>query len=274
MKIYSKTAGILALAMTIGSVSSAFAATNNGSFEEGDLPGTAVVVTAPNTTSIESWSVEEGSVDYVGDYWQAADGSRSVELRANEAGVISQVMTTVIGQTYEVHFAIAGNPDADQGMKTVVAAVDDEEIEEFTFDTTGKTRKEMGWEEKTFSFTAKETATKLSFMSGTDSVFGPVIDDVQVEEVEGPTPTSEPTVTPTQVPTVIPTVAPTNIPTVEPTSVPTVMPSVSPMPDVKHHHKVHKVHTKHVSKTVMKQHTVVHHVSWVNSFFKYFVWFH
>ena len=90
----------------------------NGSFETGPTPGGYVTLTAGDT-QITGWTVTGNSVDYIGSYWPAADGSRSLDLSGNAAGGVAQAFDTVAGHTYRVGFALAGNPDCAPTVKTV-----------------------------------------------------------------------------------------------------------------------------------------------------------
>src|ERR1700761_1608688 len=82
----------------------------NGSFEEGTDPGSFTSLT-PGSTDITDWSIGPIGVDYIGSYWQAADGSRSVDLAGtlpggtatgDASGSIFQSFATTLGQTYQV----------------------------------------------------------------------------------------------------------------------------------------------------------------------------
>jgi len=85
----------------------------NGSFEltSGGNPGAGFITKAGGDLSITGWVVTGDSVDYIGTYWQAAQGVRSVDLNGNDPGGIQQTFDTVAGQLYRVNFALAGNPD-------------------------------------------------------------------------------------------------------------------------------------------------------------------
>src|SRR2546421_3026708 len=58
----------------------------NGSFETGATPPFGgAFIPAPDSTSIPGWTVQSGSVDYIGsDTWQAADGSRSLDMSGHD----------------------------------------------------------------------------------------------------------------------------------------------------------------------------------------------
>jgi len=154
----------------------------NGSFEDGTNPGSFTTLEAQNSSSIENWTVSKGSVDYIGDYWKAADESRSLDLSGNEAGEVTQNLNTRIGQDYNLIFSMAGNPDNGPSDK-VLSATAGGETKTFTFNTTGKNRDTMGWTNKTVSFVATSTSTKLTFTSLTDGPWGPALDNVRVVAV-------------------------------------------------------------------------------------------
>src|SRR5947199_10829526 len=64
-------------------------------------------------SNLSGWIVESGTVEIVGPYWQAPEGSQSLDLNGifEDIGTIYQDVPTVIGQAYKVRFAYAGNPE-------------------------------------------------------------------------------------------------------------------------------------------------------------------
>ena len=128
------------------------------------------------------WTVTSGNVDLVGNYWQAADGTQSVDLNGTVPGAISQTFATVPGTAYVVTFSLAGNPDYPQAptLRTGNVLVDGTPRSSFAFNVTGKSRTNMGWVTKTVGFTATDTSTTLTFASTTLGVKGPAIDKVSV----------------------------------------------------------------------------------------------
>ncbi len=197
-KITACLIGILVIASV--SISHANMITN-GSFEDGlQNIGGFVTVNAPDNVSITGWNVLEGSIDYIGTYWQAADGYRSIDLSGFwQKGLISQPLATVIGQKYLVEFAMAGNPDGPPATKTVRAGegnLADSFFDvsfDITFDTTGYSKTSMGWAEKSYTFTADSTTSYVKFFSldllsdGSPSAFGPSLDNIRVTPVPEPT---------------------------------------------------------------------------------------
>ncbi|MCK4605518.1 MAG: choice-of-anchor C family protein [Deltaproteobacteria bacterium] len=152
----------------------------NGSFEDGPDDIGAFITLPAGSADITGWTVVSGSIDLIGSYWDAFDGDRSIDLNGNEPGAISQVFDTEPGALYQVFFDVAGNPD-DPGLKVLVASANSMATE-YEFDSTGKTRTEMGWTEMSFIFQASSDSTTLEFasISPPDSAFGPALDNVRV----------------------------------------------------------------------------------------------
>jgi choice-of-anchor C domain-containing protein len=183
----------------------AAAIVSNGSFESASgaaqPPGAYVRCYADGTCtflnprpagSIDYWVIS-GEIDYIGTHWIAADGNRSLDLNGDAAtGGVSQVISTLPGRQYEVSFYLAGNPDGGVGVSpvknlTVEAAG---HSQNFTFDTTGRTRASMGWVEQTWLFTATGSSTALVFRTTDHSSYGPALDNVGVVELTIPEPGS------------------------------------------------------------------------------------
>jgi choice-of-anchor C domain-containing protein len=190
----TKLLGVVASFAFLAAVSPAHAALNliqNPSFELG-VGGTDSFNTLSNgDTSINNWTVG-GSIDYILTYWQAQDGTRSLDLNGFQSlGSVKQDFTAAIGQKYLVSFWLAGNPDGDPVIKTVGVDVNnDPTIHSFTFDSTGATHGNMGWQQYSFTFTAGQTNETLKFVSldcGSGGIptcsYGPALDNVSVSAV-------------------------------------------------------------------------------------------
>lgn len=166
----------------------------NGSFEGGPNPGTSWTTLGAGSTHISGWTVTSGNIDYMGTAWQSSDGTRSLDLSGSGVGAISQAFTTVAGRSYTVTFDLAGNPGygTGTGTKQVTVSVNNSAntSQTFSFDTTGHTLTNMGWVNKSFTFTASGTSTTLTFTSLTASVYGPALDNVKVDGSVGETSTT------------------------------------------------------------------------------------
>ena len=164
--------------------SPAFAAVNlvtNGSFETGPNPGGFTTLFAPSS-AIAGWTVAGGTVDYIGNYWQASDGVRSIDLNGNSPGVLSQIISGLVaGRTYNVAFDLAGNVDDGPALKQLQVTVGSA-VYNTTFDITGNSRAAMGWEGRAFSFVAGGSSATLAFTSNstTTCCWGPALDNVSV----------------------------------------------------------------------------------------------
>jgi choice-of-anchor C domain-containing protein len=177
-------------ALLVAGASPAVAAPfTNGSFELGSVnPGSGWMTLGSGSSAITGWEIFDGTIDYIGTYWQAADGSRSVDLNGNDGSAgIRQTFDTIGGDTYQIRFALAGNPDGAPLTKSVqVTSGGASQL--FTFTVPGGTsHADMNWVYHSLLFTATGGSTTLSFLSNTSGVFfGPAIDDVSVTTVPEP----------------------------------------------------------------------------------------
>ncbi len=171
------------------------ASLTNGSFENGTASIGSYKTLFAGDIDIDDWtilgSVTVGSVDYIGGYWVASDGDRSLDLNGEQPGGVQQNINTVVGTKYLVSFDMAGNPDGGPADKTMeVSAIGlATQFDIFSFNTTGKTLTSMGWETKNWSFTADSVITTLKFMSttgGCPPAYGPALDNVSVVPIPAP----------------------------------------------------------------------------------------
>jgi choice-of-anchor C domain-containing protein len=169
----------------------------NGSFE--DLYGTAndgslgfTTLTAPNTT-ITGWTVTENSVDWIGNYWKASDGLRSIDMTGtpNNGTMASTAFATTAGVTYRVLFDLSGNfvPGGDGAIVRnieVMATGTLGKNYQFT-EPAGWSQTNMQWLTKEYDFTANGAFTTLTFESeSTDNYRGPALDNVRVSAIPIP----------------------------------------------------------------------------------------
>src|SRR5205814_9778429 len=141
------------------------------------------------------WTVESGTVEIVGPYWQAPAGSQSLDLNGifEEIGTIYQDVPTVAGQAYKVRFAYAGNPECGPtvAIKSFKVFWNDGEIASLQFDTTGKSVADMGWQYYEGVVTASSASGRLKFRSTSPSFCGAALDDISLTPVSQPPPFSE-----------------------------------------------------------------------------------
>lgn len=165
----------------------------NGSFETGTAisPAPFQTLNATDSTSIAGWTVTSGSIDYIGSYWTAQDGGRSLDMNGLTAGSISQTITGLtVGQGYKVSFWLAGNPDRqDLGTIKTLGVTASAGSDTFTFDVLGSSLPTLNWVLKSFFFTATDTSADLTFASltgGSFPAFGAALDNVSLSETPLP----------------------------------------------------------------------------------------
>ncbi len=162
----------------------AFSGPTNPSFETGTYVdgGSGFEQLNAGDTSLDGWTVDSGSVDWIGTYWLAQEGSMSIDMSGANAGAISQTFATTIGNTYTVSFALSGNPAGGPAVKTLDVSATGGAVSNYTYDVTGNDLTNMNWTQAEYSFLATSASTTLSFMSTTPGAFGPAIDNVVVTE--------------------------------------------------------------------------------------------
>ena len=184
-----KRALILAALMVGGATSANAVTLVNGSFETGTNPnvGPGFITLATGSTDIDGWTVTGGSVDYIGSYWTAQEGSRSVDLAGTSLGTLSQMLTdTVAGQSYLVSFYVSKNPDGGAATRTGTFTAGSQSFN-FSYSTPND-RTNMNWELATYQFLATGTNTNLSFAADASAgcCFGPALDNVSIAAVPEP----------------------------------------------------------------------------------------
>lgn len=187
--------GGVAAAALLGSAL-AFAGPQNGSFEDGATNIGGFMPVSAGSSDVTGWTVE-AAVDYIGTYWTSADGSRSLDMNATAPGSaargsVSQVLNTVVGATYDVSFALSGNPACDSGAKVLRVEATGAPSADYTFNTAteGNSTVDMKWRSESYSFVATGASSTLSFASQSDGNCGPALDDVSVTETLPPVPAS------------------------------------------------------------------------------------
>jgi choice-of-anchor C domain-containing protein len=177
---------MLAAALALPTTAHA-AAFVNGSFEDANVAVGGFTTFGAGSTAIEGWTVGSGSIDYVGTYWQAGEGSRSLDLSGGAAGSIWQTFDTVAGQLYSVTFMLSGNPEGPPPLKTIRVEASGATSSDYSYLIGNNSRAAMGWETHSYIFTANSTSTTLSFTNvSSNSAFGPALDNVTLTAVPEP----------------------------------------------------------------------------------------
>ncbi len=162
LRTFGTIASALLMATCVAGAQSANLLTN-GSFEAGREPGVSRALYA-GSRDIDGWVVT-APVDYIGTFWQASNGRRSVDLDGTPGpGAIAQTFKTTPGQTYLVGFDMAANTDGPPRIKRMLVSVAGVR-HEFDFDMMGHSKAAMGWIHHEFTFVAESPASTLSFSS-------------------------------------------------------------------------------------------------------------
>ena len=132
--------------------------------------------------TIGKWTVTTGSIDLVtASYWKPAQGVQSVDLDGSNAGAIAQNLSTIPGTSYSLSFAMAGNPECGSQVVQMQVVWGTTVVDTLSFDTTGHSPSKMGWRLHSYTVQATDTTTSLSFVSLTQSLCGPALDEVVVK---------------------------------------------------------------------------------------------
>jgi choice-of-anchor C domain-containing protein len=151
----------------------------NSSFEQPVVSSPFLRFEAPST-GIPGWSVVSGNLDLCASVWQQTDGLNSLDMDGDRAGAIEQTFITQPGQCYTVLFQFSGNPSNLPRIKTMrIEAAGESTTTQF--DTAGRSFQNMGWELRTWQFTASAGQTTLRFTSLNNLTgWGPALDNVRV----------------------------------------------------------------------------------------------
>jgi choice-of-anchor C domain-containing protein len=176
-----KILGLVAGAALMLGAQSAYAVTiTNGSFETPIVGGN--YNTLPNgDASLTGWEIGGTSIDHIGSYWNAADGSQSVDLNGSDLGSISQTISGLTnGQQYTVSFNIAATPG--YGTQTVDVSFGSTS-QSYSLTDTGSLSS-MNWAVRTIVFVADATGTALLKFAGTsnggNNAAGMALDNVTI----------------------------------------------------------------------------------------------
>jgi choice-of-anchor C domain-containing protein len=177
-----------AVAMSLGTSVSA-ATIQNGSFEEGVDPGVFTTL-GEGSTNIVGWSIfgggVGGTIDYIGSYWNASDGNRSIDLNGNGPGasLFTQITGLVVGQEYKLSFDLSGNTDGGPDLKVSRNGVG--ENAEIFISSSSSPIPNLVWTTYSLNFFAAGTTTNLIFSSQVDGPYGPALDNVRISAVPLP----------------------------------------------------------------------------------------
>ncbi len=187
MKISNVMAAAAVAALGFAASAANAATIVNGSFETGPaVGGEGFTTLSSGDTSITGWTVGGAGVDYIGSYWQAEDGSHSLDVSATDAGSISQTFATNAGTAYTISFWMAGNPAGGDAVKSLDVLATGGSTQNYTFDTSGHSLGSMGWTHDVYHFVASGSSTTLTFTSLSANPYGPALDNVSISSAPEP----------------------------------------------------------------------------------------
>jgi choice-of-anchor C domain-containing protein len=139
-------------------------------------------------SAIGPWTVTKGDVDLSRNtMWQVAEGTQSLDLDGGQPGAVATSIRSLPGKRYRITYQLAGNPADPLGtkrkIKTGELRANGKLVQSFSFDTTGKSFKNMGFVPRTAYVVSTGTSLQLEFASTMPRAaagWGPVIDDVRV----------------------------------------------------------------------------------------------
>lgn len=167
----------------------------NGDFEEGAymFPNISSGVLVPpisedDHSALPAWKVDSlKAVKYIDSaHFSVPHGKRAIELVGGRESAIGQDVGTIVGQTYELTFAVGDASNSCEGSMIVEAFAGRETLK-VPYESKGR----GGYKRAVLRFVARATRTRVMFFStyyhtrSTDyaSLCGPVVDDVKLASV-------------------------------------------------------------------------------------------
>jgi choice-of-anchor C domain-containing protein len=181
---------LVLLLASIGVASAAIV--QNGGFEtSGVVPQPPGHLTCPDGI-LNDWTLG-GTIDVINGYWIPFEGSQSIDLTGSSPGSISQTIPLDPAKTYQLSFEMAGNPGGLPDIKSVKVHWDNQ-VFDFSFDKSGHSLTDMGWEKKTIHGLTSTGTTVLTFedITADNTYYGVALDDVIVVEEDNSPPTPVP----------------------------------------------------------------------------------
>jgi choice-of-anchor C domain-containing protein len=154
----------------------------NGDFERPRVAGLEYVSYVAGDP-LKGWSID-GPIDQLSaPIWKSADGSQSLDMDGScGTGAIHQDLFTERGTLYDLHFALAGNPNGTPAVKALEVSWGDTVLDTVQFDSTGGTKGDPGWVAHDYEITASAGMTRLTFRSLSAGCYGALLDAVRVRK--------------------------------------------------------------------------------------------
>lgn len=160
-----------------------------GSFEEPAIFGPYQVFSSHGQSPV-GWTIESGTIDIVGDYWEARKGKQSIDLSGADhaPGTIYQDVRTEKGAWYLLRFAVTGNPEPDDQptIKKLRVYFDGVLLDELQFDVSDDDFQHVNWHYSKYKVQATGDIARIRFQSLTETMCGPILDDVSLTSISPP----------------------------------------------------------------------------------------
>ena len=148
----------------------------NGSFETPAINTDYVTRVAPY--NFGDWRVAAGSVDHKNTYWQAASGSRSIDLNGGDPGRLCQTFDTPMQGPARVGFMMSHNPDDGNLNGTLRVRVNGTLVGAPFVHNAANSLANMMWQPRSVTFNVATPTITLCLQSVTPGAHGPAIDAV------------------------------------------------------------------------------------------------
>jgi hypothetical protein len=130
-----------------------------------------------NSETVPFWDAVGGIIELDISPWPAYDGRVSIDLSPKSESFVHQVVELVIGQKYELKFALRRNKCGNG--KGFFNVADETQL---VTDITGSTpfTGTNNWVPMDYTFTATSQMTRVGFGSLSGGTCGPVVDDISL----------------------------------------------------------------------------------------------
>ena len=185
-----KHLGLIALFVCAMAVNVQAALLTNPSFEQPVVGNPDFNYYYAGNPAITGWTIVGGSVDLLSTNWKAHDGNQSIDLAGVTPGGLYQDVSTTPGQSYRLGFWLAGNPEFPGStgpvVKTAKLSWGGNSVANLSFDTTGKSKTDLGWTFYSYDLAATAATTRLQFDNTSSGSSGALIDDVTLVQLAPP----------------------------------------------------------------------------------------
>ena len=168
----------------------------NGGFEQGADPGDHLALAPGQSPFLAGWTIINGSVDSIGGYWKAEEGTRSIGLNYDGNGVlanasgIKQAFPTTVGQRYRVVFYQSTIRTTPTIVRFTIAG----QTRDFTYQLgPNDTQPNIPWVKRGFVFVATAASTTIEFQALFTKGYWIALDNVQVRAIRPPAAGGTPT---------------------------------------------------------------------------------